>query len=198
MGGQSCASCHVQSGHFLDHRRHDIGSGIGVPAVFDTPTLLGIVHTGPYFHNGSIDTLGEVVEWFDKNFGLELSARSKSDLTAYLVAVGTGTEPYRRFDNHNSQFRLAFEELSTFLSTLDTLILKRDRFHARLLVGTVKRELRANTAGMSNISEHPRVLELADRLHGINQALTRTDWLETKQLWEAYKEAEKQYDAKLY
>ena len=110
MGGQSCASCHVQSGHFVDHRRHDIGSGIGVPAAFDTPTLLGIAHTGPYFHNGSIETLAGVVEWFDRNFGLELSARSKSDLTAYLVAVGTGTEPYRRFDNHNSQFRLAFEE----------------------------------------------------------------------------------------
>ena len=78
------------------------------------------------------------------------------------------------------------------------MILKRDRFHARLLVGAVKRELRANTAGMSNISEHPRVLELADRLDGIDQALSRTDWLETKQLWEAYKEVEKQYDAKLY
>ena len=26
MNGMSCASCHVPSGHFVDHQRHDIGS----------------------------------------------------------------------------------------------------------------------------------------------------------------------------
>lgn len=198
MGGQSCASCHVPSAHFVDHRRHDIGSGFGVAAAFDTPTLLGIVHTAPYFHDGSLATLAEVVDWFDRKFGLGLSAPSKSDLTAYLEAVGTGTEPYQRFDGRNTPFRLAFEELSTFLSTLDTLIPARDRFHARLLLGTVSRDLRTDAAGMSNIREHPRVLELADRLDAIDRALARTDWPETTRLWEAYKETEKRYDSKLY
>ena len=198
MGGQSCASCHVPSAHFVDHRRHDIGSGFGVTAAFDTPTLLGIAHTAPYFHDGSLATLAEVVDWFDEKFGLGLSAPSKSDLTAYLEAVGTGAEPYQRFDGRNTPFRLAFEELSTFLSTLDTLIPARDRFHARLLLGTVSRDLRADAAGMSNIREHPKVLELADKLDGIDQALARNDWPETTRLWEAYKEAEKRYDAKLY
>lgn len=198
MGGQSCASCHVPSGHFIDHRRHDIGSGFGVTAAFDTPTLLGIAHTGPYLHDGSVETLAEVVDWFDRKFGLGLSARSKSDLTAYLTAVGTGTAPYQRFDSRNTPFRLAFEELSTFLSTLDTLIPARDRFHARLLLATVSRDLRMDAAGMSNIREHSRVLELADRLDGIDQALARTDWPETTRLWKTYKEAEKRYDAKLY
>jgi cytochrome c peroxidase len=198
MGGQSCASCHVPSAHFVDHRRHDIGSGFGVAAAFDTPTLLGIDHNAPYFHDGSLETLAEVVDWFDRKFGLGLSAPSKSDLTAYLEAVGTGTEPYQRFEGRNTPFRLAFEELSTFLSTLDTLIPARDRFHARLLLATVSRDLRTDAAGMSNIREHPRVLELADRLDGIDQALARTDWPETTRLWEAYKETEKRYDAKLY
>ena len=198
MGGQSCASCHVPSAHFVDHRRHDIGSGFGVAAAFDTPTLLGIAHNAPYFHDGSLETLAEVVERFDRKFGLGLSAPSKSDLTAYLEAVGTGTEPYQRFDGRNTPFRLAFEELSTFLSALDTLIPARDRFHARLLLATVSRDLRTDAAGMSNIREHPRVLELADRLDGIDQALARTDWPETTRLWEAYKETEKRYDAKLY
>ena len=114
------------------------------------------------------------------------------------ILTTTGTEPYQRFDGRNTPFRLAFEELSTFLSTLDTLIPARDRFHARLLLGTVSRDLRADAAGMSNIREHPRVLELADRLDGIDQALARTDWPETTRLWEAYKETEKRYDAKLY
>jgi len=198
MGGQSCASCHVPSAHFVDHRRHDIGSGFGVAAAFDTPTLLGIDHNAPYFHDGSLETLAEVVDWFDRKFGLGLSAPSKSDLTVYLEAVGTGTEPYQRFEGRNTPFRLAFEELSTFLSTLDTLIPARDRFHARLLLATVSRDLRTDAAGMSNIREHPRVLELADRLDGIDQALARTDWPETTRLWEAYKETEKRYDAKLY
>ena len=51
---------------------------------------------------------------------------------------------------------------------------------------------------MTNIREHPRVLELADRLDAIDQALARADWPESTRLWEAYKETEKQYDAKLY
>ncbi len=184
--------------HFVDHRRHDIGSGSAVAAAFDTPTLLGIAHNGPYFHDGSLATLAEVVDWFDRKFALGLSARSRLDLTAYLVAVGTGTEPYQRFDRRNTPFRLAFEELSTFLSTLDTLIPARDRFHARILLATVARDLRADAAGMSNISEHPRVLALADRLDRIDRALGRTDWPETTRLWQAYQEAEKRHDAKLY
>ncbi len=198
LGGQSCASCHVPSAQFVDHRRHDIGSGGEIAAAFDTPTLLGIAHTAPYFHDGSLATLAEVVDWFDRRFGLGLPARSRSDLTAYLQAVGTGEEPYQRFDGRNTPFRLAFEELSTFLSTLDTLIPARDRFHARLLLGTVSRDLRADAAGMSNIRERPRALELADRLDGIDAALARTDWPRASRLWEAYKETEKRYDASLY
>ena len=51
---------------------------------------------------------------------------------------------------------------------------------------------------MTILQSTPRVLELADRLDGIDQALARTDWPETTRLWEAYKETEKRYDAKLY
>ncbi len=198
MGGQACASCHVPSAHFVDHRRHDIGSGFEVRAAFDTPTLLGIVHNAPYFHDGSLATLADVVQWFDDKFGLGLLARERADLTAYLEAVGTGAEPYQKFDARNTPFRLAFEELSTFLSTLDTLIPARDRFHARLLLATVARDLRADAAGMSNIRERPRVLELSGRLDVIDQALARSDWPAAARLWEAYKETEKRYDADLY
>ncbi len=51
---------------------------------------------------------------------------------------------------------------------------------------------------MSNIRGHPLVVELADRIDGIARALARTDWPEATRMWEAYKEAEKRYDAKLY
>ncbi len=75
MGGRSCASCHVPDRYFADGARHDIGSAGGRfpgPA-FDTPTLLGSATTAPYFHDGALATLADVVAWFDRRYGLGLS-----------------------------------------------------------------------------------------------------------------------------
>ena len=93
-GGQiACASCHVPSSNFLDRQAHDIGS-VAAPyqgarsGALDTPTLLGSRFTAPYFHDGSLPTLASVVDWFDGRYGLALSEAERSDLTAYLEAVG--------------------------------------------------------------------------------------------------------------
>jgi cytochrome c peroxidase len=203
MGGKSCAGCHMPNANFLDGRRHDIGSVAPVSAdarsgALDTPTLLGINYTAPYFHDGSLATLADVVGWFDKRFSLGLDRRQTDDLLAYLVAVGTGAEPYETFDDTRTPFRLAFEELSVFISTLDTLIPARDRFHAGLLIRTVARDLRADAPGMANIRYLPRVHLLADRLEAIGRAVAGSDWRGAAGLWAGYKKTERAYASQLY
>jgi cytochrome c peroxidase len=118
-----CASCHQPDSYFVDGKRHD---------GFDTPTLLGVAHTPPYMHDGSLATLAEVTEHFDKALGLELSPSAKSDVTAYVEVIGVGTEPYQR---------TPVDETAIFASTLDLLIAQRDRFHAMLLVRSLAPKL---------------------------------------------------------
>lgn len=67
MEARSCASCHVPSSAFLDRQSHNIGSGSegyggAMDGYLDTPTLLGINFTAPYFHDGSQPTLASVVD----------------------------------------------------------------------------------------------------------------------------------------
>lgn len=203
MGGKSCASCHIPSGNFLDGRRHDIGSA--KPATtnardgaFDTPTLLSIAHNAPYFHDGSLPTLGAVVGWFDKRYGLRLAAREKKDLTAYLTAVGTGEKPYEEFTDEKTRFKLDFGELSTFLSTLNELIPARDAFHAQLLIRTVARDLRLDASGLKDMRLAPKVYELSDMLDLMDKAIAAKNWDRTAALWTQYQEKEKRYARRLH
>ena len=88
--------------------------------------------------------------------------------------------------------------MSTFLSTLDTLIPARDKFHARVLVRTVARDLRADAGAMSNIRQIARAREFADRVEAIGAAIANDRWDAAAQLWAAYKAAEKKYAAQMY
>jgi cytochrome c peroxidase len=203
MNGQSCASCHIPSAYFLDHRRHDIGSGNpsspnARDSAFDTPTLIGAAHTAPYFHDGSLPTLAAVVDWFNTRFALKLTAGDRGDLTAYLEAVGAGERPHHEFDDRNTPFKLAFEELSTFLSTLDTLLPARDKPHAALLLETVATDLRADAVGIADFNRLPRAGELADRLEAIARAVTAEDWTQAEALWAEYKRKEEAYAADMF
>lgn len=64
----SCSSCHVPVPVFVDNLRHNVGtlrqtSGQRIGGVLDgidTPTLLGLWHSAPYFHDGSASTLADV------------------------------------------------------------------------------------------------------------------------------------------
>ena len=203
MAGRSCASCHIPDGNFVDGRRHDIGSV--APAsphardgALDTPTLLGIVHTAPYFHDGSLPTLAAVVDWFERRYRLGLDAGARADLIAFLEAVGTGEEPYEAFDRRNTRFKLGFDEASTFLSTLETLIPARDRRHALVLLRTVGRDLRADAAGMANTGALARVVDLAGKIDAISDAISTEDWARAERLWAQYKEAETRHAAEIY
>ena len=65
---------------------------------FKTPMLRNIALTAPYMHDGSLPTLEEVVEYYDKGgdknkyldaaiFPLNLSAQEKMDLVAFMKAL---------------------------------------------------------------------------------------------------------------
>jgi cytochrome c peroxidase len=102
-GKGNCASCHVGP-NFSDEKLHntgvawrdakfaDPGAGQGN---FKTPTLREITRTAPYMHDGSLATLEDVLEYYDRggnrNPGLDpeirplhLSSAEKQSIVAFL------------------------------------------------------------------------------------------------------------------
>ena len=133
MGGQSCASCHRPAALFVDRELHDVGSG----GVFRTPTLLGADFTAPYFHDGRYPEFAAVVDHFDRTYGLALTDVDKSDLVAYLTAVGDGEQPWQRVTA-----AVELDEIEVFLRPLDRALAERDAATVALVVEGVAAELR--------------------------------------------------------
>mgnify|MGYP003113490497 FL=1 len=191
LGDRSCASCHIPDANFLDRQAYDIGSVTPAYAgaragAMDTPTLLGTLYTAPYFHDGSLPTLGSVVDWFDETASLGLSEAERADLTAYLETVGAADAPYEAFDEENTAFRLAFSELTTFASTLDTLLPRRDATHILLLTDTVAADLAADASTMANLAARPEIYALAERLVAVGAAVRDEDWAAAEESWSAF------------
>ncbi|MCC6393506.1 MAG: c-type cytochrome [Bryobacterales bacterium] len=114
-GKANCSACHVGP-NFTDERLHntgvawrdgrftDAGAGQGN---FKTPTLREIARTVPYMHDGSLATLEEVIEYYDRGGNhspgldaeirpLRLTAVEKQALIAFLRSLnGTSIEPGR-------------------------------------------------------------------------------------------------------
>ena len=203
LGERSCASCHVADSNFLDRQAYDIGSATppytGARAgAFDTPTLLGTTYTAPYFHDGSLPTLAAVVDWFDDTKSLGLTVVEREDLTAYLETVGAADEPYEIFDEKNTVFRLAFSELTTFASTLNTLLPRRDAEHILLLTDTVAADLAADASTMSNLAARPEIYALADRLAEVGTAVRSEDWEAAETSWAAFETQAAAIDERAY
>ena len=203
LGARSCASCHVPSANFLDRQAYDIGSApspyAGARAgAFDTPTLLGTVYTAPYFNDGSLPTLGAVVDWFDETKSLGLTDMERADLTAYIETVGAADEPYEIFDEENTVFRLVFSELTTFASTLDTLLPRRDAEHIILLTDTVATDLVKDASTMSNLSARPEIYALADRLNEVGAAARGGDWPTAEASWAAFQAQTAELDGRAF
>lgn len=143
MGDRSCASCHVPSGYFVDHKQHDIGSAKGfgkhsLDGAFDTPTLLSARYTAPYFHDGRLPTLRAVVRWFDKRFTLRLTEREIGDLTAYVETVGSGKQPYEGTPYY---LDAEMEEFGFFLSTYEFLRKRGKQELINITFRTVRSEI---------------------------------------------------------
>jgi cytochrome c peroxidase len=109
----NCASCHV-SFNFTDETYHNLGVGLivkmpdvgryalskleGHQGAFKTPTLREIANTAPYMSDGSLKTLEEVVDYYDRGAQpnrwlspkikpLGLTAEEKKDLVEFLKAL---------------------------------------------------------------------------------------------------------------
>ncbi len=83
-----CETCHRAGG--TDKAPHDVGSGIAGErsAFFDTPSLIGIRGTSPYFHDGRYSTLEEVLsEKNQRMFTGVISPVDKSALIAYMETL---------------------------------------------------------------------------------------------------------------
>jgi cytochrome c peroxidase len=132
MGNKSCASCHVPDALFADGRRHDVGSG----GVFDTPSLLDSRFTAPYFHDGRYMSFADVVEHFDRTFGLGLKPRDKDDLVVYLDAVGDATDPFGPVTRQSEM-----SEIGAYVGVLDHAIDVGDLPAITLVVDTVNFDL---------------------------------------------------------
>src|SRR5215510_2763132 len=113
----NCAKCH-SGWNFTDHSFHDlgmkdgdIGRGKFLPRLermqhaFKTPTLRNVVDRRPYMHDGSLDTLEAVVDYYDRGGdakrpgmapemrSLSLSAEEKQDLVAFLRTLTSVDAP---------------------------------------------------------------------------------------------------------
>jgi cytochrome c peroxidase len=119
FGKANCANCH-SGANFSDEQYHNLGVGMEAEepdlgrytvtkdpkdkGAFKTPTLRNVAMTAPYMHDGSQQTLEEVVEWYDKGGHqnpwlsdkmkpLQLNEQEKEDLVAFMVQGLTGSFP---------------------------------------------------------------------------------------------------------
>ncbi|WP_419904991.1 cytochrome c peroxidase [Kiloniella sp.] len=203
LNGRACSSCHTPDRNFRDGKTYDIVSSEppfenGTATPFETPTLRNINFTAPYMHDGSLPTLASVVDWFNDTKSLGLDVNQRADLTAYLEAVGDGEEPYQVFQGKESTFRLAFEELTTFASTLNTLLPARDTKNIAILVDTVAPDLAADAGTMSNLSARPQVYQLASTLRAVGDAVAAGEWQVAETKWQEFKSLQDQYDARMF
>lgn len=110
VGKAGCVACHG-GWRFTDDRLHDIGLPVSTnqqnpdarprSTAFKTPGLRELVHTAPYFHDGSKATLEEVIEHYNDGFirrpelssnivrDLELSTAERQALVAFLKTLSS-------------------------------------------------------------------------------------------------------------
>lgn len=120
FGRANCSACHAGA-NFTDNAFHNIGIGMDKPepdvgreavsklegdrGSFKTPTLRDIARTGPYMHDGSLKTLVEVVQhynkggtpnsWLDEElFPLKLTQEEQADLVRFMEeGLASGSFP---------------------------------------------------------------------------------------------------------
>jgi cytochrome c peroxidase len=118
-GKANCTACHAGA-NFADEQYHNLGVGMEADkpdlgryevtkvekdkGAFKTPTMRNIALSAPYMHDGSQETLEEVVEWYnkgghknpwlsDKMKPLELTDQEKADVVAFMKEGLAGSFP---------------------------------------------------------------------------------------------------------
>ncbi len=174
MNDMSCASCHIPSNHFIDGLRHDVGSAGGsseysMDRALDTPTLLSVLNTPPYMHNGSLATLPEVIDFFDTEYSLELTNGEKSDLNAYLEAIGGGDEP---FEDSIYTLEPEMEEFSFFLSSYEYVKGLNKPDMVSMIFETISAEIQAHkwdVQDTSHLGTLDKMASLMDKAYIANE-----------------------------
>jgi cytochrome c peroxidase len=89
-GKARCAACHPPP-FYLDNQMHDLrleeffgGRADGWAKTF---SLRGLKDSPPYFHDGRLPTLEDVVEFFNLVFQTRLTPEEKKDLVAFLLCL---------------------------------------------------------------------------------------------------------------
>lgn len=112
-GKGECAECH-NGPNFTDEKFANLGIGMAAPhpdpgrevvtkkksdfGKFKVPTLRDLAHRGPYMHDGSLKTLGDVLDFYargglpnphvdDRLFKFYMDDRTKRDLLAFLDSL---------------------------------------------------------------------------------------------------------------
>lgn len=199
MGGKSCASCHIPSSHFVDRRAHDIGSGRpaeqgAIDTAFDTPTLINVRYSAPYFHDGSLPTLKAVNEWFNRRYRLGLTRAQLADLTAYVETVGEGVQPTEK---PGSIVAPEMEEFSFFLSALEHAIPERKRAVVETTGRTVSFEIRAHKWDLRNPELGPVMDRLASLADAIADAAVAGNWDGAMQSYREYVQVYRKHEKEL-
>jgi cytochrome c peroxidase len=117
-GKANCAACHT-GWAFTDAGFHDIGvakdddlgrgrlflNSVKLQHAFKTPTLRDVTRRSPYMHDGSVATLADVIELYDRG-GIDRPSRDndirplnlqdgeKADLIAFLNTLSGAAKPY--------------------------------------------------------------------------------------------------------
>lgn len=88
---KNCASCHPAP-LYTDLKEHKVGTSklAREDGYFDTPTLVEVWRTAPYLHDGSLNTLEEVIKFFAKG----LSSSDVTKLCDYVRSIGNNGEYY--------------------------------------------------------------------------------------------------------
>jgi YVTN family beta-propeller protein len=100
-----CAGCHPAP-LFTDRAKHDVGTGRSLierkGTSFDTPSLRGIHSTAPYFHDGTMQTLDDLVKAAAGQHGdtRMLTAAERHDLVEYLRSIDFAPMPRHRAARH--------------------------------------------------------------------------------------------------
>ena len=114
----NCTACHVGA-NYTDELYHNLGVGMDADepdlgrytetnedkdkGTFKTPTIRNVAQTAPYMHDGSQETLEEVVQWYvdgghpnqwldEEITKLEISEEEQKDLVEFMKAL-TGSLP---------------------------------------------------------------------------------------------------------
>ena len=132
---QNCASCHPAP-LYTDNNLYDVGTKhfSGDSGKYDVPTLNEVWRTAPYMHDGSMNTIEEVVRYFASH----LTGTEVSQLSDYVRSIGAEGECYAA-----EQIRMTSADGSSLYNkyqsgaTLNALVVRKQLDEATDAVATL-------------------------------------------------------------